>query len=238
MISNSGPSAEGGTFDRAWELNRQHDVDVVDEHYYNDPQWFLANQHRYDSYDRNGPSVFVGEYASKDEKFGNALAEAAYMTGLERNADVVRMASYAPLLARSDSVQWLPDMIWFDDQRSWGSPNYEVQKLFMTNDGDRVVPSTAMDTPEFRQVVTRDEATGGLLIKVVNAQPNPAPTRIDLGREVNPRAQVTTLQGDPEAINTAGSQPIRPVESTFDGAASSFTYTFPPHSATFLRIHP
>ncbi|MFC0506558.1 alpha-L-arabinofuranosidase C-terminal domain-containing protein [Micromonospora costi] len=151
VISNSGPDDIGTTFDRAWELNRANGVEMVDEHYYNSPSWFLQNNRRYDSYDRNGPKVWLGEYASQDNKLSNALAEAAYMTGLERNADVVTMASYAPLLANIDYVQWRPDLIWFDNDQSWGSVSYEVQKLFMTNVGDRVVPSTvrgAVRAPE------------------------------------------------------------------------------------------
>ncbi|OAH11965.1 alpha-L-arabinofuranosidase C-terminal domain-containing protein [Streptomyces jeddahensis] len=147
VVSNSGPDDSGSTFDTAWKLNREANVDMVDEHYYNSPQWFLQNNDRYDSYDRNGPKVFLGEYASWGNAFKNALAEAAYMTGLERNADVVKLASYAPLLANEDYVQWSPDMIWFNNHASWGSANYEVQKLFMNNVGDRVVPSTATTTP-------------------------------------------------------------------------------------------
>ncbi|MFF8605482.1 alpha-L-arabinofuranosidase C-terminal domain-containing protein [Streptomyces sp. NPDC015346] len=122
VVGNSGPDDAGQTFDRLWELNRAAGVRLVDEHYYNSPQWFLENNRRYDSYDRRGPKVFLGEYASLDNRFSNALAEAAYMTGLERNADVVKLASYAPLLARTDSVQWRPDMIWFDNRTSWGRP--------------------------------------------------------------------------------------------------------------------
>ncbi len=147
VISNSGPDDSGTTFDTAWGLNREADVDMVDEHYYNSPQWFLQNNDRYDSYDRSGPKVFLGEYASQGNAFKNALSEAAFMTGLERNADIVKLASYAPLLANEDYVQWSPDMIWFNNHASWGSANYETQKLFMTNVGDRVVPSTATSTP-------------------------------------------------------------------------------------------
>ena len=147
VISNAGPDDSGTTFDTAWKLNKDADVDMVDEHYYNSPQWFLQNNDRYDSYDRNGPKVFLGEYASGGNTFKNALSEAAYMTGLERNADVVKLASYAPLLANEDYVQWRPDMIWFNNHASWNSADYEVQKLFMTNVGDRVVPSTATGTP-------------------------------------------------------------------------------------------
>ncbi|MEU2588466.1 alpha-L-arabinofuranosidase C-terminal domain-containing protein [Streptomyces avermitilis] len=150
VISNAGPDDSGSTFDTAWKLNRDAGVDMVDEHYYNSPQWFLQNNDRYDAYDRNGPKVFLGEYASGGNTFKNALAEAAYMTGLERNADVVKLASYAPLLANEDDVQWRPDMIWFNNHASWTSADYEVQKLFMTNAGGRVVPSTASGTPALR----------------------------------------------------------------------------------------
>ncbi|MGW0185299.1 alpha-L-arabinofuranosidase C-terminal domain-containing protein [Streptomyces sp. NPDC003362] len=154
VVSNSGPDDAGTTFDTAWKLNREGDVDMVDEHYYNSPQWFLQNNDRYDSYDRQGPKVFLGEYASQGNAFKNALAEAAFMTGLERNADVVKLASYAPLLANEDYVQWRPDMIWFNNRASWNSASYEVQKLFMNNVGDRVIPSTATGTPDVSGPIT------------------------------------------------------------------------------------
>jgi alpha-L-arabinofuranosidase len=142
VVGNSGPDDTGSTFDSLWAKNKAAKVDMVDEHYYNSPAWFLQNNARYDGYDRSGPKVFLGEYASLDSKLSNALSEAAYMTGLERNADVVKMASYAPLLANIDHVQWKPDLIWFDNDESWGSTNYQMQKLFMNNVGDRVVKST------------------------------------------------------------------------------------------------
>ncbi len=143
VVGNSGPDDQGATFENLWAKNRAAGVAMVDEHYYNSPSWFLQNNARYDAYDRSGPKVFLGEYASQDNKLFNSLAEAAYMTGLERNADIVKMASYAPLLANIDNVQWRPDLIWFDNDESWGSTSYQVQKLFMNNVGDRVVPSTA-----------------------------------------------------------------------------------------------
>jgi alpha-L-arabinofuranosidase len=154
VVSNSGPDDAGQTFDTAWQLNRQEKVAMVDEHYYNSPQWFLQNNDRYDSYDRSGPKVFLGEYASQGNAFKNGLAEAAFMTGLERNADVVKLASYAPLFANEDYVQWRPDLVWFNNHASWNSANYEVQKLFMTNVGDRVVPSTATGTPSLQGPIT------------------------------------------------------------------------------------
>lgn len=151
IISNSGPDSSGARFDTLWDFNREQKVDMVDEHYYRDPSWFLANNHRYDTYDRNGPKVFLGEYASRGNTFANALSEASYMTALQRNADVVRLASYAPLLANESNVQWTPDAIWFDNDESWASANWEVQKMFGNNVGDEVVPSSfdgAVNQPE------------------------------------------------------------------------------------------
>jgi alpha-L-arabinofuranosidase len=422
VISNSGPDDTGVTFDNLWAKNKAAGSDMVDEHYYNSPSWFLKNNTRYDSYDRSGPKVFLGEYASQDAKFANSLSEAAYMTGLERNADVVKMASYAPLLANIDNVQWRPDMIWFDNDESWGSTSYQMQKLFMNNVGDRVVPSkatggsilqpqpvtgrvglstwataaryddvkvtgtdgtvlfsddfsdgnadgwspitgtgtwsvqdgayvqsdaaatntmVAADTnitatdyditlkatktagaegflipfgikdsgnwywwnmggwnntqgavekatgsadakeqlltkpdsvvtgqtynltiqvrgtqvtllrdgevwasfddnqvPEpFAQVVTRDNRTGELIVKVVNAQDQPALTKINLGGlKVARTAKMTVLAGDPGEQNTRSAEPILPVTSTVSGIASTFTREFPADSVTFLRI--
>lgn len=154
VVSNSGPDDAGTTFDTAWKLNREANVEMVDEHYYNSPNWFLQNNDRYDSYDRNGPKVFLGEYASQGNAWKNGLSEAAFMTGLERNADVVKLASYAPLLANEDYVQWRPDLVWFNNRSSWNSANYEVQKLFMNNVGDRVVPSKATTTPDVSGPIT------------------------------------------------------------------------------------
>ncbi|WP_165986067.1 alpha-L-arabinofuranosidase C-terminal domain-containing protein [Streptomyces sp. YIM 98790] len=162
IISNSGPDDAGARFDALWDYNRRQNVDMVDEHYYNDPEWFLLNNHRYDSYDRNGPKVFLGEYASRGNTFYNALVEAAYMTGLQRNADVVRLASYAPLLANESYVQWSPDAIWFDNDESWSSPNWEVQKLFGNNVGDEVVPST------FDGTVNQGVVEGGIFLSTWN----------------------------------------------------------------------
>ncbi|MBT2513797.1 alpha-L-arabinofuranosidase C-terminal domain-containing protein [Arthrobacter sp. ISL-30] len=142
IIGNTGPFSQGPEFEDLSRFNAAVGVDYVDEHYYNDPSWFLNNNHRYDSYDRNSYKMFLGEYASRGNKPANALAEASYMTGLERNADVVQMASYAPLIANEANVQWRPDMIFFNGNSVSTTPNYEVQKLFMNNVGNSVVPTT------------------------------------------------------------------------------------------------
>src|SRR5262249_51642109 len=138
---------------------------------------------RYDHYDRSGPGIFAGEYAAQSDKVVSmanrnnwrcALAEAAFMTGLERNADVVRMASYAPLFAHVDGWQWTPDLIWFDNLRSYGTPDYYVQKLFATNKGSAVIPMTLGNEPLTGQdslygSAVIDNSTHELILKLVNA---------------------------------------------------------------------
>lgn len=148
VVGTSGPFAEGGEFDRGWDWARRTDTDLVDEHYYQPPEWFLANHHRYDSYDRKGPKVFLGEYASWGNTWYNALTEASFMLGLERNAGAVGMACYAPMLCNVDYINWQPDMIWFDNHRVYATPNYYVQKLFMQHQGDCLVQVEAWDAPE------------------------------------------------------------------------------------------
>ena len=148
IINTSGPFAAGSEYERGWESAREHGSDLVDEHYYQSPDWFLANHHRYDSYDPNGPKVFLGEYASKENKWWNALIEASFMIGLERNADKVGLACYAPMLCNVDYKNWAPDLIWFNQEKSYGSTNYDVQKLFMTHQGTQNVEWEAIDFPE------------------------------------------------------------------------------------------
>ncbi|WP_029902796.1 alpha-L-arabinofuranosidase C-terminal domain-containing protein [Prevotella sp. 10(H)] len=150
IVGSSGPSADGKEFDYLWTEMKRLKADLVDEHYYKGPDWFLANAARYDNYDRKGPAVFAGEYASHDHSTGkqnnflSALSEAAFMTGLERNADIVHMCTYAPLFAHVDGWQWNPDMIWFDNLRMMKTPNYYVQQLYAQNKGTNVVNLTWM----------------------------------------------------------------------------------------------
>ena len=149
LVSSAGPAPADEHFKFAWPKLRDLQADIVDEHCYANPVWFLSSTHRYNNYDRNGPKVFFGEYAAQSDKIVSvnnqnnwdcALAEAAYMTGMERNADIVRMASYAPLFAHIDGWQWTPNLIWMDNLRIHGTPNYYVQQMFMHNRGDVVLP--------------------------------------------------------------------------------------------------
>ncbi|HEY2759908.1 MAG TPA: alpha-L-arabinofuranosidase C-terminal domain-containing protein, partial [Pirellulales bacterium] len=149
LVSAAGPSPDDERFHFLWPQLSELKADIVDQHCYANPIWFLSNSHRFDKYDRNGPKVFFGEYAAQSVAIVStknrnnlecALAEAAFMTGLERNADVVRMASYAPLFSNVDAWQWTPDMIWVDSLRTVATPNYYVQQMFTRNRGDMVLP--------------------------------------------------------------------------------------------------
>lgn len=182
IVSGSGPSASGKFFDLAWSELKNLNPDLIDEHYYMPPDWFFNNADRYDNYDRKGIKVFAGEYAAhwKDSKesesrnsWYSALAEAAFMTGLERNADVVIMASYAPLLAHIEAWQWRPDLIWYDNLNSIGTPNYYVQKIFSNYKGTQVVPvlcngSSLSGQDSLYSSATIDKNAGKVYIKLVN----------------------------------------------------------------------
>lgn len=155
LVSAAGPSPQDERFHYLWPELRKLGTDIVDEHCYANPIWFLSHADRYDGYDRKGPKVFFGEYAAQSDfivstknrnNLETALSEAAFMTGLERNADVVRMASYAPLFAHVDGWQWTPDLIWVDNLRVLRTPNYYVQQLFSRNRGDVVLP-VSTDAP-------------------------------------------------------------------------------------------
>ena len=139
IINSAGPFAAGSEYDRGWKSAKENNSDLVDEHYYQSPEWFLANYNRYDTFKADEPKVFLGEYASWGNTYYNALVEAAFMTGLEKNAHAVGLACYAPMLCNVDYVNWKPDMIWFNNHEVFGTANYYVQKLFMHHQGDQLL---------------------------------------------------------------------------------------------------
>lgn len=159
IIASSGPFAAGGEYEKGWNCARRNHADLVDEHYYMAPEWFLANHHRYDSFDEKDPRVFLGEYASWGNTWYNALIEASYMTGMERNSEKVGLACYAPLLCNVNYTNWKPDMIWFDNHQAYGTANYYVQKLFMNHQGDDRIEleMTGIDD----SVTIQDDPKGG-----------------------------------------------------------------------------
>jgi alpha-L-arabinofuranosidase len=256
LVSAAGPDPGDQRFHFAWDKLRALHADIIDEHCYAKPDWFFANTHRYDDYDRAGPKVFMGEYAAQSvgvvstknqNNLECALAEAAYMTGLERNADVVRMASYAPLFANTEAWQWTPDLIWVDSLNVCRTPSYYVQQLFCRNRGDVILPvklDGVETSPSGRQNIyasaTRDDAAGEVIIKAVNpgADAEAVDIKLDGPSQVASEDEVITLAGDSlGAVNSmADLQKIAPVESKFENAAANFTYTFPARSMTVLRI--
>lgn len=137
IIGTAGPFAAGSEYEKGWRCAKEWGSALVDEHYYHTPEWFLANHHRYDSFSGSDPKVFLGEYASWGNTWYNALVEASFMLGLERNAKAVGLACYAPMLANADYVNWKPDMIWFNNRELFCTPNYYVQKLFMNHQGNK-----------------------------------------------------------------------------------------------------
>jgi alpha-L-arabinofuranosidase len=194
IVSGAGPSPSGKYFDYAWEELKKLSPALIDEHYYMSPEWFLENAGRYDNYDRKGTKVFAGEYAAhwKEDKeaesrntWYSALAEAAFMTGLERNADVVNMASYAPLFAHVDAWQWRPDLIWFDNLSSLGTPNYYVQKIFSNYKGTQVIPvqcdgKNVAGQDSLYSSATIDRNAGKLYIKLINVSAKTQIIRLNL----------------------------------------------------------
>ncbi len=167
IVGSSGPDSEGKQFDFLWPEMKRLKADLVDEHFYRPETWFLSQGARYDNYDRKGPKVFAGEYAchgkgKKWNHFHASLLEAAFMTGLERNADIVHMATYAPLFAHVEGWQWRPDMIWFDNLNSVRTVSYYVQQLFATHKGTNVL-SLTMD----KKPVTGAEGQNGLFASAV-----------------------------------------------------------------------
>ena len=253
LVSSAGPSPQGALFDYLWPKMREMNADIVDEHYYQPPAWFLNNATRYDAYPRTGPKVFAGEYAAHEpvpsgrqdrpSTLNAALAEAAFMTGLERNADVVRLASYAPLFAHVDAWQWTPNLIWFDNLRSYGTPSYYVQKLFGQHKGTTVLPATVTGAPAagldgLFASASRDEASGDVIVKIVNPGPAARDVRLSL-TGVTPAAggRRITLTGDPAAENSLQRPAVvLPREEAVAQFATGQVESVGSHALVILRI--
>jgi alpha-L-arabinofuranosidase len=241
VIGTAGPFPKGEDFEKGWKLADQLGVPIIDEHYYQNPEWFLGNQYRYDRYDRKSASVYLGEYASWGNKLFNALAEAAYMTGLERNGDIVKLASYAPLLAKNGFTQWKTDMIYFDNKQAYPSVNYYVQKLFSNNAGNEYFSNVVKDLRDtlFAASCVRDNKTGDVIIKLVNAGSTAKNVQVDLSyfKNLNTTAVRTELSGTADAVITGKEQGVLPVVSAFR-SAKKFNYTVKPMSLTVIRFSP
>lgn len=241
LVAAAGPSPSGEQFNYLWSNWRRLHADLVDEHYYVSPDWFFKNAGRYDNYDRSGPKVFAGEYAAQTDattspnnrnNWKTALSEAAFMTGLERNGDVVRMASYAPLFAHVDAWQWKPDAIWFDNLRSYGTPNYYVQQLFAANTGTRLLHHHG-EVPGLYTNAVYDNRTHEVILKLVNSTASAIAIDPKLnGAEASAPAKMIVLSSALDAENDfEHPKAVAPVVNESSGAVN-----LPPYSATVLRL--
>ncbi|MCR5818985.1 MAG: carbohydrate binding domain-containing protein [Prevotella sp.] len=251
IVGTSGPDSEGKMFEKGWEAMKAQKADLVDEHFYRPENFFLGTADgkkrygncgalRYDSYDRKGPKVFAGEYAchgagKKWNHYETSLYEAAFMTGIERNADIVEMATYAPLFAHVEGWQWRPDMIWYDNMRMFKSVSYYVQQMYAMYKGTNVLKLTTKDPADAKgkkQIPVAgqdgmdglfassvfDKTTGEVIIKIVNTSKKAQAVCVNLLDMKGERtAEVITLQhkGSMDDENTLD-QPlkIRPVDGT------------------------
>ena len=251
IVGSAGPTASGESFDYLWPEMRRLGADLVDEHYYMSPDWFFANAARYDNYDRKGPKVFAGEYASHDASTGKAnnflaaLSEAAFMTGLERNADVVRLATYAPLFAHIDAWQWNPDLIWFDNLRMMRTPNYYVQQMYGMNAGTDVLPllmdcKAVSGQDSLYASAVLDAPTGEVVLKLVNACSNPVSVQVafnGLKKQHLVSGTLTYLQNDNlRAVNTFEQEVIVPRIRPVQVRSNSLNTELAPQSFGIYRI--
>lgn len=215
LIGSAGPNITSERYTAAWKFYREQAVNnpdfvyAIDEHYYVKPDWLYSNVNFYDQYPRN-IKVFAGEYAAHYgnginaphfNNWGAALAEAAFLTGLERNADVVVMASYAPLFARLGYTQWTPDLIRFDGERAYGSPSYHVQKLYSTLMGTHVL-QTECSGETIPHTVSYDRDTMKLYVKLVNHLDHPVQIHLDISFAVAAEGQVYIMHGQEEDVNS------------------------------------
>jgi alpha-L-arabinofuranosidase len=256
LVCSSGIAAEGEMFDFLNGNLRKMKAEFIDEHYYARPEWFLANANRYDSYDRKSNSkVFAGEYAGQSDKvvsadnhnnWETALAEAAFMTGLERNADVVGMASYAPLFGHIDGWQWKPNLIWVDNLQVMPTPNYQVQKLYSNHKGTQIIPIldknklAVSGKDSLYASATFDKNTNELIIKIVNAskQAQNAEINIEGMGKIVEKARLISLQNDDLKAENTMEKPffIAPTEKEITVSNKSVSLELKGYSFSIIKI--
>ncbi|WP_319591799.1 alpha-L-arabinofuranosidase C-terminal domain-containing protein [uncultured Draconibacterium sp.] len=242
VIGTVGPFYTGTDYVEGWELATKLEVPMVDEHYYQPPGWFIHNQDYYDRYDRSKSKVYLGEYAAhlpgRPNNIETALSEALYLTAVERNADVVTMTSYAPLLAKEGFTQWNPDLIYFNNEEVHPTVGYYVQKLYGNNSGDSYIPSEIKLSENSEAVkkrvaisVVEDSKTNDLIVKLVNLLPAEVDAAIDLsGFDIaGTEAVLSVLKGKPD------SKTAKPDESKIR-VSDEFDYTLPAYSFSVIRI--
>jgi alpha-N-arabinofuranosidase len=229
--------------------------DLFDEHYYRNVETFLNDHHHFDKYDRNGPEIFVGEWAAYETTFPPwdgrsrdlpptpnmtaALGDAAWMTGMERNSDLIKMQCYAPLLVNVNpgGRQWRPDLIGYDTLHSFGSPSYYAICMFSGNLGDELLNAT-LEGSQLPYSVTKDSKSGTIIIKLVNPSPAPQPLKLNIqGARLKHNGTATTLAAAPDATNAIDNPTnVVPAVTKVTDVKPEFTYTLPPYSITVLQV--
>ena len=254
LVNSSGTDQSGERFDYLNGELRKMNADIIDEHYYRDPKWFRENARRYDSYDPKSSKVFAGEYAAQSKGIASidnknnwlcAMSEAAFMTGLERNAGVVYMASYAPLFAHVDGWQWTPDLIWMDNLRSYGTPNYYVQKLFSLNKGSQVVPillnnDVVAGQDSLFATASIDHITNELLIKVVNTSDKDVTKQFVFEgiKKLDSKGMITILKSnDLSKINSLDDpKSLSPTETALNVTGKKMDILLPAYSMQVIKV--
>ena len=246
IVGTVGPFWEGSDYEYGWKEAKEKNIEIVDEHYYNTPGWYFHHRDFYDKYDRNGTKVYLGEWASKGNNVSNALVEAAYLTNVERNADVVVMSSYAPLLAKEKHTNWNPDLIYFNNEEVKPTANYYVQRAFGHNGGDTYVYSDL--TLEYKQKGERkvsfrtmteridksvviDSKTGDMIVKFVNMMPNSMKVSLEDVEEYDDKANAMVLAGSdtPDKTRTW-------TENSTSQVNINNGVTVPAYSLTVIRL--
>jgi len=235
---------------------RSSNPDLFDEHYYRNAQTFLDDAHHFDGYDRKGPQIFVGEWASYETSFPPwdgrssdlsatpnmkaALADAAWMTGMERNSDLIQMQSYAPLLVNVNpgARQWRPDLIGYNAVHCYGSPSYYAIKMFANNVGNEI-PDVTLNDSRIYDSVTEDSKSGVIAVKLVNAREKPLTLKLDIqGVRLKPDGVATTLAASPDATNSIDDPTkVVPVISKLTDVGPDFEYTLPADSIVVLTVN-
>ena len=248
VCGTTGPFYEGSDYEQGWRLAKDHHIDMVDEHYYVSPGWYMHHQDFYDQYDRSASKVYLGEYAchinGRKSTIETALSCAMHICGLERNGDIVAMSSYAPLFAKHGHTQWNPDLIYFDNERVYPTVDYEVQRLCGQSQGDSYMASSvAALQPDGQQTspldaqfasrvavsTVRDSHTGKTYVKLVNLLPIAANTKLAAtGLQLPATAAFRRLTGEWNSVDARASEPA-PID------LSSGTLVLPPYSFTVLE---
>jgi alpha-N-arabinofuranosidase len=253
IISGSGPFPDGEMFEYGMTELTKLGAEIVDEHYYRPPDWFRENATRYDSYDRNGPKIFAGEYAAQSVAIASpenknnwncALSEAAFMTGLERNADLIVMTSYAPLLAHEDGWQWTPDLIWFNNLESYGTANYYVQKMYSNYAGTDLLKITLNGQAITGQdnlyaTAAKDANRNELIVKIANTSETGKNIGINIkGAKSSNEAMVWTMASDDmDAVNSFETpDKISPVESKVKVHRGVLVTVIPSNAFVIFRV--